>query len=174
MRIAVFSDSHGEFFRMWEVLGKLHHEKPVGAVLFLGDGYEEFGALENSFTDPTVIFLSVLGNNDRGALLEDFPPPQARIFDLPPHRLLLVHGDQCGASFGPSGPAELARRNGCDVLIHGHTHLPRLEVDRGADGNLPPVTVFCPGSIGEPRRGKASYGLIETDGDGIVFRTLQA
>ena len=174
MRVAVFSDSHGDFFRMWETLGKLHRERALDAVFFLGDGCEEFCAVESSFHDPRVAFLAVTGNNDYAMRHTDFPPPAARIADLAPYRALLVHGDACGAKNGASGPAALARRNGCGIVLHGHTHLPRCEVDRGENGDLSPVYVFCPGSIGEPRRGKASYGILTVEGEKVTFTVENA
>ena len=174
MRIVCFSDSHGEFFRMWEVLERERTRGHIDAVWFAGDGCEEFAVLEANCTDPLIAFLSVAGNCDRGLSAMDFPPPAVRVISLPGHRALLVHGDACGASDGSAGPAALARRNGCDLVVHGHTHIPRDETDRGKNGDEPPVRVMNPGSIGSPRRGGPGYGVLEITDDALAFTLRQA
>lgn len=49
------------------------------------------------------------------------------------------------------------------LLIHGHTHVPKIE-------KLPNFTVLCPGSPVKPRGGSiASVGLIEIGPEGLNF-----
>ena len=73
------------------------------------------------------------------------------------------------------------------VLIHGHTHIPYLAVQRRGDdhhalgpiryGEWQPLTVFInPGSVGQPRnsdpRVHAAYGILDTGNCAFMFRRV--
>ncbi|MCU1394407.1 MAG: Phosphoesterase [Ilumatobacteraceae bacterium] len=70
----------------------------------------------------------VLGNNDRGLAL-----PERIVFDVDGVEIAVVHDS--GASAGRT--ARLRRWfPDADVVVFGHSHMPWLEVDRRADGQL--------------------------------------
>ena len=59
-----------------------------------------------------------------------------------------------------------ARRAGADIALFGHTHLVHEEYDPESG-----IYLFNPGSIGEPREGKPSYGILSLAGENVLFST---
>ena len=74
MKLLVFSDSHGMPLYMRETLEK---HRDVDAVIFLGDGQNDFQMMRALF--PNIAFYSVRGNCDLGCGRESFAVrPHAR------------------------------------------------------------------------------------------------
>ena len=121
MKIAVIADTHGRLPAA--TLGAL---READEIWHLGD-FCDLATLEAvRKIGPPV--HAVLGNNDYG-------------LDLP----ISVTLERCGTSFYlihiPPRRAE-----GTDILIHGHTHVPRDEMVGG-------TRFLNPGTIGKPNKG---------------------
>ena len=89
---------------------------------------------------------------------------ETRIVERAGHRLLLTHGHRFGAKGGTGGLIAAARAEGCDIVLFGHTHLP-LESYVPEYG----MYLFNPGSLGHPREGVPSFGLLMLDGKNVLF-----
>jgi putative phosphoesterase len=146
MRLGVISDTHGllrpEVFELFAGVDHILHAGDIGPL----DLVTELEALA-----PVT---AVYGNTDGGAVRARLPRVQQLRLDG--FEIVLTHGDQ----FGRGVPSEAfhAAYPEADILIHGHTHLPKLEVVDVV------VMVMNPGGAG-PRRFDipASVGIMELE-----------
>ena len=152
-RILVISDSHGRDANIRRVLKR---EGPFDRLCHLGDAQCTQEEMEKLAHCPVEM---IAGNCD---LFCDLP--MARIISLGKYRALMAHGHQHFVSLGPELLKEDARKNGCDIVLYGHTHVPMDDITD------PDVWVFNPGSISLPRQkgGEPSYMVIEVKEDGSI------
>jgi len=147
MKIAVISDTHirrpGEWIprELEKVL------KEIGFIVHCGDfeifsAYVEFQKLGE--------LIAVHGNMDSGELRRKLP---ARVtFEAAGWKIGVIHGDGPPAGLETRVAAALP---GVDVILYGHSHRPRNEVQDG-------VLFFNPGSPTDRRFALYnSYGIIE-------------
>jgi len=146
VRLGIISDTHGLLRpEVFEVFAEVDH------ILHAGD----LGPLE-LLTELEAIapVTAVYGNTDDMEVRARLPRvAEVRLdgFDI-----VVTHGDQFGR--GVPNAALHAAHPTADILIHGHTHRPKLEVVDVV------VTVMHPGAAG-PRRFDipASVGIIELE-----------
>ena len=160
MKILVVSDTHGKNENLREVID---HERP-DRIYHLGDGegLEENGWM---FTVPLEI---VRGNCDWGSNLPSFV-----VLEVGRHVIFLAHGHQYNINYDRSAIIEAATQRGCDVILHGHTHVPYLDYISTPAG---PVTIGNPGSLSFPRQESRlhTYMIIEVDSAGEFKYTLHS
>ena len=134
MKIAVFSDSHGQSRAM---LRAIRASQP-DVILHLGDYCRDTAPLEREFSD--IPLYAVRGNGDLGSREE------ATLFlTLGGTRFFLTHGHLYGVKSGLSALIEAARERGADAVLFGHTHKSYMDYHRG-------MYVINPGATG-------SYGV---------------
>jgi putative phosphoesterase len=146
MRLGVISDTHGllrpEVFDAFAEVDHILHAGDIGSLDLLTE-------LE-AIAPVTAVFGNTDGMDVRAKL-----PKVARV-QLDGFDIVVTHGDQ----FGRGVPSEElhAAFPDADILIHGHTHLPKLELVDVV------VTVMNPGGAG-PRRFDipASVGILELE-----------
>jgi putative phosphoesterase len=146
VRLGVISDTHGllrpEVFDAFMQVDHILHAGDVGTL----DILTELEALA-----PVT---AVYGNTDDGAIRARLP--RVAQLELDGFRIVVTHGDQ----FGRGVPAEKfhAAYPDADILIHGHTHIPSLDLVDVV------VTLMNPGGAG-PRRFDipASVGILELE-----------
>ena len=131
------------------------------ACLFLGDGTRHIEYLRG--LAPHMAFVAVRGNCDT---FLDGDYPGETIFAVEGHNLFLCHGHRFGVKSGTGALLAAARRAGADIALFGHTHLVHEEYDPESG-----IYLFNPGSIGEPREGKPSYGILSLAGENVLFST---
>lgn len=152
MKVIVCSDSHGAFAAAEQVL---EQQPKAAAVIFLGDGAEEWGDLHEIY--PEIPFYPVRGNCDWGS---DWPGE--RIVELGGHRIFCTHGHLYGVK--TAGTALLEKRaaeENCDIVLYGHTHVPRIDYIAGR-------YYLNPGSLRQPAEGRPSYIELNLDGKNTV------
>lgn len=161
MKILCFSDSHGKTSYM---RAALYTHPDAEVIFFLGDGLSDIEPLVSK--NPSQTWIYVRGNCDfsHGALPQ--PPKRVELITLEGKRIAATHGDLVGVKSGDEGLLRLAEANGADIVLHGHTHLPRetfvrTDSERG-------VYLFNPGSIGEGYPAP-SYGIITVTEKGVLF-----
>jgi putative phosphoesterase len=153
MKIAVFSDSHGDAGSIEKILAV---EKP-DIVLHLGDHASDLSraAMPKSVKSA----FTVSGNCDFGGpperlvTLRDAADASGKEASF---LILMMHGHTAGVKSGTARAVEKARAAGADALFFGHTHVPLLEYSRG-------LLVLNPGSSKKrfpPDERTAAYGLI--------------
>lgn len=134
MKIVVTSDSHGRV----EILKRIAASEKADLYLDAGDSEREERELPP--------FLSVRGNRDH--LITN----RYRIVTAGGMRIFLFHGNR--SPLDRDYLARLAKNNDCQIIIHGHTHVPRHAVHDG-------IHILCPGSVAFPRSLKrTTYAVI--------------
>jgi len=169
MTLLVVSDIHGGGYRLGELIDK--HPRHDG-FLFLGDGLRDLETEEHRING----LAAVSGNCDlmsyfamkRGGVPEEF------MLELDGFRILMMHGHTHGVKSGYERAIAYADRRGADILLCGHTHAP-LETYYPAGTEFEgfslsrPLYLFNPGSLGEPRGGAPSYGVMEIRNCSVLF-----
>ncbi len=161
MTLLVVSDIHGRGYRLSELLDTVPRHD---GFLFLGDGLRELETEERRING----LAAVVGNCDRysyfsaklGGVSEEL------ILDIDGFRVLMTHGHIYGVKSGYERAIARAEERGADILLCGHTHIP---IDKYYPEGTEfegfslsrPLRVFNPGSLGEPREGAPSFGIIE-------------
>ncbi len=168
-RILVISDSH----RAEAVFKKILEEfgPSCDALIFCGDGAYDLASVLNKdfnndeterFVPPVAAF--VRGNGDLSEVVTEFDPVPQKLFpnphDIPFHlkippfqfleaagkKIFISHGHIQGIDYDQSIIMRAAEENQCQIILHGHTHIPRSLYTEG-------IHLFCPGSISLPRGG---------------------
>jgi hypothetical protein len=151
MRIGVISDSHGKRFALDRALKNVGE---VDLLIHLGDLCSDAAYLEKSLEVPVVY---VRGNCDFSG-----QAPCSREIEVEGKRIFLTHGHLYRVKWGTSYLVDFASKNGFDVVLFGHTHVPEV-FWKGK-------TVFMnPGSVSLPRGSTGpTAGVIEMSDDKIV------
>lgn len=172
MKLIIASDIHGDYSAARSLIDIVKKEKAdkliiLGDILYHGprndlpSGYEPKAviALLNQYKD---IVIAVRGNCDAEVdqMVLDFSiMTESRYIEADGIRMFATHGHV----YNQENPPRLSRG---EVLIHGHTHIPKCE--SFGDGN------YClnPGSIAIPKGGFApSYTIYENKKFRIVSIT---
>ena len=147
VRIAVFSDTHGDVDHMERAVRR---ERP-DLVLHLGDLCRDFEELQARM--PRQTMQNVCGNCDGFSLT-----PDQRVLQVEGRRLLMTHGHRYHVKASYNSAVFAAREAQAEFLLFGHTHIPFCEELEG-------LWVLNPGSC-QGRRG--TYGIIELSGGGVT------
>ena len=154
--ILVLSDIRGRVTYAREVV---ENHPECKTVIFLGDGARHLGMLEKAAPEKT--FFAVMGNCD--TFLDGIPEKEA-VLDIEGHRIFICHGHTRMVKYGRGGLLSAAKEKNCDIALYGHTHIAHEEYDSDSG-----VYMFNPGSIGEPRDGRFTYGLLSLDKKNVLF-----
>ena len=154
MKFLIISDSHGDEYKLIRLLSK---HRDIDAVFFLGDGISdaEFVAAQNN----AVAWFAVRGNCDTVPFFRGAPIEKVGTVTLCGKKIVYTHGDLYSAKLGDGGLIALAKKNGADIVLYGHTHTPRLCYIDG-------LYLFNPGAL---RGCASSYGLLNLDGENVLF-----
>lgn len=146
MNLLVMSDSHGSNRIIEEVLDRHQYDY----ALHLGDSESE-----NFYN-----LIMVRGNsyNDKALPLEI-------IRDLKNKKVMLVHGHLYDVYYGLDRLYYKAKQEQVDYCFYGHTHIAYHEKIDG-------ITFVNPGSLTRPRKGVASYMVIDTDTEECILYNL--
>ncbi len=152
-RILVMSDTHG---RRAAIAAALARCKDADCIIHLGD-YAQDVAYVRELTDKPV--YGVRGNCDLSA----GAPAELELI-LDGVRIAAVHGHQQGVKTSLLRLGLYALEKQAALVLFGHTHVPTEQFYEG-------VTLYNPGSLGEPRGRKATFGVITTDAGGFRIKT---
>jgi putative phosphoesterase len=156
--VLIFSDSHGKADTMCRVI----EAHPAAThILFCGDGLRDVAFLEEQY--PKRIFHAVSGNCDLFASLDG--ATFEKLVFLGGLRVLLMHGHLHGVKGGYGAAAAYAHRNGADILVFGHTHIPYEGRHAVGEGS---VHLFNPGSIGAGGREGSRFGYLDIRNGQVV------
>lgn len=157
MKILVMSDSHG---RRDLVEKCIRRNSSAEVVIHLGDIVQDFFNFRYAFPDK--MFLNVKGNGDFCA---EEPAVDTAVFEGV--KIFFTHGHLYGVNYSLNALKVSARKEGAQICLYGHTHVPYTEYDDG-------LYVMNPGSLAYPREMSApSYGLIEICPQGIMTNIVE-
>ena len=152
MKVVIVSYTHGSFYELKKIIAA---ERPFDVLVHCGD---ICGELQYALGERRDYHLRAVGGNcDYEGNL-----PKELVFLLGDyHRVYLSHGDLLNVRRDNRNLVRMAKQNGCDIAMYGHTHVPEVTEEEG-------VTVINPGSPVRPRGGsQPSYAVMEIeDGTG--------
>ncbi|MBE6679547.1 MAG: YfcE family phosphodiesterase [Ruminococcaceae bacterium] len=154
--ILVLSDIHGGFRRALEVAKTHSHIKTV---IYLGDGCRHLDSLQAEM--PDAAFVAVRGNCD--TCLDGVSETEL-VLEIEGHRIFICHGHTRMVKSGMGALLRAAKEKNCDIALFGHTHFVHDEYvpDCG-------IYLFNPGSIGNARDGRYTYGILSLDKKNVLF-----
>lgn len=166
MTLIVISDSHG---RVDKIEAAVTLNKNASGILFLGDGLRDLDRAE-LFGIPVI---SVRGNCDFLGFSSLSSAPEEQTVRFGEYNIMMMHGHSRYVKSGDSRAAAHAAQAGADLLLYGHTHERRdvyipPEEEIGGVTLTKPLRIFNPGSIGAPRDGRYSFGIITIRGRDIL------
>ena len=153
MKFIIVSDTHGSTEYLRRVLA-MH--KDGDGVIFLGDGLSD---LESVCEGCGMPLYAVRGNCDIGGYFLCEKVERIGELSLFGKKILYTHGDVCGVKSGDGELISLAHKHGADIVLHGHTHLPRSTYEDG-------LYIFNPGALSGY---KPSFGIMTVDGENVLF-----
>ena len=159
MRLAVFSDSHGEITTLHWAMEEAARLGKIDAFIFLGDGADDFDRCRSLMDrlSPRALLFRVKGNNDF------FPPDIAQelVYTFNGVKVFMTHGHRYQAKMTDEGLLSAAQARGCRVCLYGHTHRPLIEEKDG-------ILLMNPGALSHTWGHGESYGVIDVDTNGII------
>ena len=161
MKLLVLSDIHGRVDRARDVMA-LHAD--ADALLFLGDGIRSLPYEE--WMGQGKLFAGVRGNCDSFLFGSDYEFSNELLLNFDAYTVMMMHGHTHGVKGGIERALAYAYGRGANLLLYGHTHRAeeRYFPEGTKIGDLTlhhPMWVMNPGSLGEPREGNPSYGLVQ-------------
>lgn len=148
MRAVILSDSHGDTDACDKAISAMGD---VDMIIHLGDISRDVDYIEAVYDDIEV--HSVMGNNE----FLHFGKNEA-VIDFDGHKIFICHGHTLSVRSGTQRLEQAARAKGCAAALFGHTHVAMMEEKDG-------LLILNPGSVSRPRNGKASFAVLETDGE---------
>lgn len=153
MRILVVSDTHGDFYSF----NRAVLAQPAAEVIIhLGDGEAQAEDIRSVYKDKTV--LNVRGNCDWCPL-----SPLYILRRFEGKTVFATHGHEYGVKYSLETAIKHARKNGADILLYGHTHIPLTDYRDG-------LYIMNPGSL---RGSGGTYGIVDITNAGIVTNIVK-
>lgn len=159
MKILVLSDTHGEIEKAEEVIRK---SRGINLIIHLGDYYRDAQKLSDLFPDIPVEYIH--GNSD--FMIDDVPAE--KILQFNGKKIFITHGHKYSVKWDYEKLFRKAEEIGADVILFGHTHVPKL-VSKNK------CLILNPGSISDPRENSnESYAIIEIENEKISPKLCKA
>ena len=152
-KILVMSDTHGKKAAIAAAIARC---ADADCIVHLGD-YSQDAAIVRSLTKKPV--YAVRGNCDFSS-----NAPYEIALTVEGVRIVAVHGHQQSVKLSLLKLGMLAMEKEADIVLFGHTHLPTEQFYAGA-------TLYNPGSLGEPRGVRSSFGVITVDAGAWRIKT---
>lgn len=122
--------------------------READVVVHAGDFYRE--SVLDAFYRVAESLRAVYGNNDDRAIRDRLP--ERRVVEYAGVRFAVTHRDRSG----DTGLTMFGRERDADVVIHGHSHAPRVH-DAGQ------VVLLNPGSHAQPRGNRPAHAELEPE-----------
>ena len=152
MKILVFSDSHGRCEKMLEIARELKSKTTLDYIIHLGDLVRDAVILRENFPDIPVLYVS--GNCDYSFDRKE----QEKEYELGGKKFFILHGHTKSVKISLDSLKSVARQKKYDIILYGHTHIPREDYHEG-------TYIICPGSISRNSDGSGqSYCVIDITG----------
>lgn len=155
-KILVISDTHGEYWRVINLLSNNAHGFDM--VFHLGDCIQDLGKLQEKF--PQIPMVGVKGNCDysHSVKTEEYVTIENVNF-------LLTHGHRFNVKSTMEDLKKNMDMNNVDITLYGHTHIPKI-IPYGKK------IIMNPGSVERNRNGsRQTFGIVEI-GHGGEFRVI--
>ena len=168
--ILIVSDTHGRLQRLNELIAYRQSMLKKGEVLnliFLGDGLSDVFSCRKY---DEIITHAVRGNCDMGNYFSPYGEeiPLYRLITLGNYKVFMTHGHTLSVKYGRDELLREAARQGADIVLFGHTHVPTLEyIKKGSIRDVEKdMVLFNPGSLGDF---DGSFGNLSLSDSGYLF-----
>ena len=150
MKILIVSDTHGSLQNLKRAVWA---EQPFDMMIHLGDVEWKEDKIRKMVSCPLHM---IAGNND---FLTDLPEEEE--FEIGKYHVFLTHGHRYRINLTEERLQNVARMNGADIVMYGHTHMPSITVEED-------LITLNPGSLTYPRQigRKPSYIVMWIDRKG--------
>ena len=153
MKLAVFSDSHGNFEKMLNAIRKSSPD----LIIHLGDAQGDLSKIKKQF--PQIPLKAVGGNCDIASGY-----PKTDILNLCGFKLFLTHGHLHMVKSTLALLCDEAKSLGAHAALYGHTHIGDIRMEHG-------IYLINPGSCG--RGTPLSYAeIILDEKQGIIPKLI--
>lgn len=156
MRILVVSDTHGRCSKLFDVMRK---HSDIEIVIHLGDGGTDLDYVRYEF--PNRMVYAVKGNCD---FYSELPLSDTLTFENT--KIFFAHGHTYNVKMTTDVIEAAARNCGASVCLFGHTHCPLSDYKDG-------LYIMNPGSLGHPRDGAPTYGILDITPSGVMTNILK-
>ena len=154
MRIIVISDTHGSYSAIESVFIR---NSDADWFIHLGDGESELDRFVISHKEFAPKIIHVAGNCDYDTL-----SPDHIVLPAVEHKIFAAHGHKFGVRSSLQHLKLVAKENGCDIILFGHTHERFMSYEDG-------IWLLNPGSAACPRDEKnPSFGTIDVSEYGVL------
>lgn len=168
--ILIASDTHGQKSRLEELISYRQKALAKGEVLeliYLGDGLSDVFSCRQY---DNIIIHAVRGNCDSSDRFSPYGEeiPLYRLINIGGYRVFICHGHTLSVKYGRDELCREAVRQGADIALFGHTHVPTLEYIKGgsARGIDKDLVIFNPGSLGDY---VGSFGNLSVSDNGFLL-----
>lgn len=169
--VLIVSDTHGRISRLEELIGyrqSLLRNGEVLNVIFLGDGLSDLFSCRQY---DNIITYAVRGNCDAGDRFSPYgeETPLYRLIHIGNYKIFIAHGHTLSVKSTRDELCREASRQGADIALFGHTHIPTLEyIEKGSIRGVEwDITIFNPGSLGDSFEG--SFGNLSVSENGFLL-----
>ena len=153
-RNLVLSDTH-RLRAAWYCA--LRQSGPVDEIFHLGDNVGDAAAIADR---AKVRVTCVKGNCDFGGAEAE------ELVQILGHKILLTHGHNYGVKYSIDRLCYAAEEKQAEAAFFGHTHRPLVDYYHG-------ILLFNPGSLGEPRGGRGTFGMVLVSKEGIFPKVVE-
>lgn len=149
-KILVVSDTHGDNTNLRKAIDNMGND--LYMMVHLGDMICSTSVIKGLVNCPVEM---VRGNCDSHSGLQ-----AAKLIDIAGHKTFITHGHIYGGKWGIGTMRDIAKENGAELVMFGHTHEPLIE-------KYPDVTIINPGSLSRPRQDgrRPTYIVITVNDD---------
>lgn len=162
MKVAVFSDSHGNVDYLKNVISWLR-EKGVDLIIHLGDDFDD----ADIFKDTGIKLIRVPGVFSH--YYQDPAIPNRLVETLEGWRVLITHTSSSHSHDRPEDlkPEDLLAKQEIDIMLYGHTHIPKVEKVEG-------ILWINPGhgKTDDKKGYPPSFALLELKGNRAYVKTI--
>ncbi len=151
MKILVVSDTHGNNTNLRKAVANMG--KSLDLMVHLGDFMCHPDAIREIAGCPVEF---VKGNCDSFRDIQS-----ARLIEIAGHKVFITHGHLYGGNWGIDTMKDIAKENGAEIVMFGHTHEPMVD-------KTPGMALINPGSLSRPRQdgGRPTYIVMSVSDNG--------
>lgn len=159
-RVIVVSDSHGDEQSLRMAFEQAARQGKIDAAVFLGDGMQDYESIRPSLQMRGIVCYAVTGNNDWFS-----QEPQEMLFTVNNVKIFACHGHTRYVKHTMDRLWYAACEREAQVVLYGHTHRERADLERG-------VYLINPGAVCERSRSRSAYADILIQDNGFVQAQL--
>lgn len=159
-RVIVVSDSHGDEHGLRLAFEQAARRGRIDAAVFLGDGMADYESVKSMPSLRETICYAVTGNNDWFS-----QEPQELLFTVNNVKIFACHGHTRYVKYTLDRLWYAAREREAQVVLYGHTHRERVELEQG-------VYIINPGAVCERNKLRSAYAELMIEDNGFVQAQL--